>query len=191
MLPRAHPQQHLNHRPTRRPPRLWMEVRVLRRSTVRAETARGPAVGGFLRRRPRRWRRIGVSGPIALAIHPQPIIHLVGPLIASHHARVTRRAHVGRDARGGGVHVNGLLAEVGARVGGAGVVGGEDGKFHAFVEGGLGAFDEPDVAGAEHAVGRGEEVGAEGFEGGEGGVDVGEEGGGDWCGIGRLGGLEY
>lgn len=61
---------------------------------------------------------------------------------------------------------------MGAGVGGAGVVGGEDGEFHSVVEVRSGAADEPDVAGSEHAVGCCEEVGAEGGEGGEGAVDV-------------------
>lgn len=129
MLPRAHPQQNLNHRPTRRSPRFRMQIRILRRSTIRAETARRPTVRGFGR------RRIRVPCPIPLTIHPQSVIHLVRTLVASHHARVTGRTQIGGHARGGGVHVDGLLAEMGARVGGAGVVGGEDGEFHVFVEG--------------------------------------------------------
>lgn len=65
---------------------------------------------------------------------------------------------------------------MGSWVRGAGVVGGEDGKAHLFVLEVLVAFHEPDVAGAEHGVRCGEEVGAETFEGREGVVDMRKEG---------------
>lgn len=76
---------------------------------------------------------------------------------------------------------------MGSRVGRAGVVGGEDGEAHFVVFEVLVAFDEPDVAGAEHGVRCSEEVGAETIEGGEGVVDFREEGGGDGGGFGCLG----
>lgn len=75
---------------------------------------------------------------------------------------------------------------MGAGVGGAGVVCGEDGEFHVIVEGGLVAFYEPDVAGAEHGVGGGEEVGAQGSEGREGRVYLVQEGFRNGGGIGAL-----
>ena len=146
-----------------------MQVQILRRSTIRAETARRPAVGGFLQ-----GRCIRIPCPITLTVHPQAIIHGIRTFFTSYHARIACGTHVGGDACGGGVHVDGLLAEMGAGVGRAGVVGGEDGKFHVFVHCYVCAFDEPDVAGAEHALGGGDEVGAKGGEGREGRVDVRE-----------------
>lgn len=56
---------------------------------------------------------------------------------------------------------------MGAGIRGACVVGGKDGEFHAVVERVLIAFNEPDVAGAKHGIGGGEDVGAKGGKGRE------------------------
>ena len=144
MLPCAHPQQDLNQRPARRS--------FLRRRTIWAKTPSGSGIG-----------RIRVPRAIPLSIDSHPLILGVRTLFTLHHARIFNGTHVCHDARRGGVHVDGLHAEVGAGVRGAGVVGGEDGQFHLLVQGEFGASDEPDVAGAKHAVGGGEEVGAQAF----------------------------
>lgn len=75
---------------------------------------------------------------------------------------------------------------MGAWIRGSSVVGGKDGEFHTLVHRVLVAFDEPDIAGAKHGIGGGEEVGAKGGKGGEGGIYLGEQRAGD---VDRFGSL--
>ena len=91
-------------------------------------------------------------------------------------------SHASVDGGADGGHVDGLLAEVGARVGGAGYVGCKDCEIVCGI-----FFHEPDMAGAEHGVCCCEEGEAEGGEGGERGVYCSEKGFGWRCGSGGCG----
>lgn len=94
----------------------------------------------------------------------------------------------------GDIHVSLLMPPVGFGVGGAGVVGAEDGEGALFIA--LGFLHEPDEAWAEHAQGRAEECLAEGVDGIEtffdGFGDVEGHGDGGWYFFGTraCGGLE-
>lgn len=100
--------------------------------------------------------------------------------------RVRLFGHAAVDAGVGRRQVAALLPEMGAGVGGAGEVGGEEGEVADAAAVGGGGVDQPDEAGAEHGVGGGEEGGAEAGDGGEGLGDFGEEGGGEGDLIGGL-----
>lgn len=76
---------------------------------------------------------------------------------------------LGRAVLADRVHVRRLRTPVGAGVGGAGEVGGQD----AVVAGA--GLDEPEEARAEHGGGGDDELAAEGFDGGEGGLEFAAE----------------
>lgn len=144
MLPRTHSQQNVQLRPARRLLRP-KKGRILVRITVRPKRTRRLL---FHSR-----RCIGIPCPETRRVSPQPLIHRICAFLSFHHPRVLVRRHVARDARVRGVHVEGLLAEMRARIRGSGVVGGEDGEFHAGINGRSGTFHEPDITGAEHGLG--------------------------------------
>ena len=102
---------------------------------------------------------------------------LIDPsLLVLHHECILLYTHITCDAGTCSVHIQGLLAEVGAGIGRAGVVGCKDRQSHLVVHARvLPALHKPNVSRAKHAVGGGEEVGAQAGHGGEGRFNSGHE----------------